>query len=74
MDHTIRYEYNVADGTVRCKYSITDRDTKWKCNDGNKGGKHSNVKCKYAKVYCDDPNFGSVDGKEIAYIEDDGFV
>ena len=69
-DHSVRCEYNVADGIVKCKYSIADMDAKCKYN----GGKHSSVKCKYSKVFCDDHNFDNAEDKEIAYIEDDGFV
>ena len=66
-DHSVRCEYNVQDGTVRCKYNFADRDGKCKYNNG---GKHSSMKCKYSKVYCDDHN----EDNDIAYIEDDGFV
>lgn len=73
MDHTLKCEYNVADGSVKCKYTKTDPAAKCKYKEVNKG-KHSNVKCKYSKVYCDDHYFESGEDKEIAYIEDDGFV
>ena len=58
---------------MKCKCTSEDHAAKCKYKDVNTG-KHSTIKCRYSKIYCNDRYLECTEDKEIAYIEDDGFV